>query len=239
MRTGILAGVMLAIGGCALDETASDAREVFVDRAWPALSGCVGCHNGQPGIEFLAPGTPDLAYESLFTYQPPVIDLASPPSSLLVSMGKHTGPALQPYQSTALLEWLDAERSARLGPDAPPIVIGPTDLVLGVMNTIDLARAGAPGAALRFVPGSLGDSGITLEHIELVTGAAPIHLAHPLFVTNPPQHDPIPDSLDQFAYVDDVVDPWSTFELGAAVFVGFTPADPLAVHVRALEVMTP
>src|SRR5262245_32817853 len=93
MRTGILAAAMLAVGGCALDETTTDAREVFVERAWPALGGCVPCHNGQPGIDFLAT-TPDVAYETLFTYQPPVLDLGSPASSLLVSMGKHTGPAL-------------------------------------------------------------------------------------------------------------------------------------------------
>jgi hypothetical protein len=237
MRTGILAA-MLAVGGCALDETAADAREVFVARAWPALGGCVPCHNSQPGIDFLAT-TPDVAYETLFTYQPPVLDLASPPSSLLVSMGKHTGPALGQTQANAVLVWLDAERGSRLGDEPPVIAIGPTELVLGVMNTIDLADAGAPGAALRFVPGSLGESGITVEHIELVTGAAAIHLAHPLFVSAPVQHDPIPDPLDRFAYVDEVVDAWSTFELGAAVFVGFVPTDPLAIHVRALEVMSP
>jgi hypothetical protein len=152
-------------------------------------------------------------------------------------MGKHTGPALDSTQATAVLEWLDAERTSRLGAEPPAVAVGPTDLVLGVLNTIDLADAGAPGAALRFVPGSLGDSGITMDHIELVTGAAEIHIAHPLFVTNPAQHDPIPDPLDRFSYVDEVVGAWTTLELGAAVFVGFRPTDPLAVHVRALEVM--
>jgi hypothetical protein len=237
MRLGILA-VVAAIGGCAVDETPADARAVFVERAWPALAGCVGCHASQPGIEFLAPGTPD-AYDTLFTFQPPVIDLASPPSSLLVTMGQHTGPALAPNRATAVLDWLDAERAARVGPEAPAAAIGPAELVLGVLNTLDLGPAGAPGAALRFVPGSLGESGITMEHIELVTGPAAIHIAHPLFVTNPAQHDPIPDPLDRFAYVDEVVEPWTALELGAAVFVGFAPTDPLAVHVRTLEVMSP
>jgi hypothetical protein len=238
MRTGMLAAAMLAVGGCALDETAADAREVFVTRAWPALASCVGCHNNQPGLEFLAPGTPD-AYDTLFAHQPPVLDLESPPSSLLVSMGKHTGPALTPERTAAVLEWLDAERAARVAPEPPAITLGPATVVLGVVNTIDLAPAGVPGAVLRFVPGVLGESGMTLENIELSTGATAVHIAHPLFVSHPAQRDPIPDPLDRFSYLDEVVEPSTTLELGAAVFLGFAPTDPLAIHVRTLEVTSP
>src|SRR5688572_14417360 len=86
------------VAGCLGEPTTTGttilpAREQFAAKAWPTLVGCAGCHGKQPAIDFLAPGTVDGAYESLFDFQPPVIDLDVPVSSLLLTMGKHTGPA--------------------------------------------------------------------------------------------------------------------------------------------------
>lgn len=236
MRLGVFVAVATA-SGCGVGATTDDARDMFVDRAWPALGQCVGCHQAQPSVDFLAPGTPEEAYDTLFAFQPPVLDLGSPSASLLVTMGQHTGPALAPADATAVLDWIDAEHAARLAAPSPPIAIGPIALVLGTTNTIDLAPLGLPGAVVRFVPSALGQSGIAIADLELVAGAGAIHVAHPLVVSNPAQHEPVPDPLDQFADVDTIVAPGKTLALGDALFVGFSPTDPLAIHVRALEVL--
>lgn len=236
MRSGMLVAIAAATG-CGVGATTDDARDVFVERAWPALTACVGCHQAQPSVDFLAPGTPEEAYDTLFAFQPPVIDLGSPASSLLVTMGRHTGPALAPVNATAVLDWIDAERAARIEAPPPPLAIGPITLVLGTTNSVDLGPLGAPGAVVRFVPTALGESGLAINDLELVAGPAAIHVAHPLVVTNPAQHDPIPDPLDQLADVDTIVAAGTALALGDALLVGFRPTDPLSIHVRALEVL--
>src|SRR5262245_58268456 len=90
----LLATCVLA--GCDAAPPPETAQQLFTHRAWPALTVCTGCHAGQPTIDFLAPGTATGAYETMFAFQPPIVDVASPASSLVLTMGKHTGPALPP-----------------------------------------------------------------------------------------------------------------------------------------------
>src|SRR5215470_12433776 len=107
--------IAVCLLGCAIDPAGDPlpADQQFVMKAWPALSRCVGCHGTQPAIDFLAPGTAKEAYMTLFAFQPPIVDVESPASSLLLTMGKHTGPPLAADESEALLGWLEAERAAR------------------------------------------------------------------------------------------------------------------------------
>ncbi|HEY5947168.1 MAG TPA: hypothetical protein VIV40_16810, partial [Kofleriaceae bacterium] len=91
---GLLVACAL-LSGC-LDEAASvptamTARERWNTQAWPALTACASCHGSQPAIDFFAPGTVDGAYTTVFDFQPPVLDVSAPASSLLLTMGKHTG----------------------------------------------------------------------------------------------------------------------------------------------------
>jgi hypothetical protein len=236
MRAGIIAAATLA--GCGVGGADDgDGRALFVERAWPALGRCVGCHQRQPGVDFMAPGIADAAYDTMFAFQPPVLDVADPASSLLLTMGPHTGPALAPLETEALLGWLDVEHAARTSPGLPPVVIGPVTLQLGQLNTIDLAAAGAPGATLRFVPDMAGP-GLYLGGLELVAGAAPVRLTHPLFVSHPIAAAAVPDPLDRFADVDAVAMPGGLpFDLGAALFLELAATDPVTIHARSLEVM--
>ncbi|TMQ13787.1 MAG: hypothetical protein E6J91_17375 [Deltaproteobacteria bacterium] len=130
------AGVLIAaLIGCASDPSPTlSAQQLFATRAWPALGRCAGCHATQPTIAFLAPGTPTEAYATMFAFQPPIVDVASPASSLVLTMGQHTGPALLPGDADAILAWLDAEHAERVPDPGMAVTFGPIDLALDMVN---------------------------------------------------------------------------------------------------------
>jgi hypothetical protein len=208
-------------------------EQQFATRAWPALAQCVGCHATQPSIDFLAPGTPEGAYTTVFGFQPPVVDVESPASSLVLTMGKHTGPALVPAAADALLAWLEAEREARVPDGGEPVVIGPTPVVLGAPNTIEL---GVDGAKLRFVPEAAA-GGLSLSQLELVAGPRGLRVVHPLFTSEPAIGDARVDTSDRYGDLDLELAANAVEELGggAALFYTFPPSDPLTIHFRKLE----
>src|SRR5262249_57658222 len=154
------------------------ARDTYTQRAWPALGVCVGCHGSQPAIDFLAPATPDGAYATIFGFQPPVIDLDSPAASLVLTMGKHTGPALTAPAAAAILEWIQRERDERARPTATPFIAGPVQPQLGATTTVDLGH----GATLTFAASAF-DGKLELDRIQIATTQAALHVVHPLFVS--------------------------------------------------------
>lgn len=210
------------------------ARDTFVQRAWPMLSSCVGCHATQPSIDFLAPGQADTAYKTLFDFQPPVIDVGAPSASLLVTMGKHTGPALGTDASNAIIEWLTAEREERFGSAgadgeaAFELRVGPFMPTHGTPVQLD---TGINGATLTLVTEPT-EAGLYFKRITL---AAPngIKLRHPLFVSRPAH--PIVDEIDRFSEVDVKLAPSTTLELGPAWFLSFTANEYLSIHFQTLE----
>src|SRR5258706_14836424 len=114
-REASVVGACIALTACLVADPSTppsqqSARDTYMQHAWPALTYCVGCHGSQPAIAFLAPGTPEAAYDTGFMFQPPVIDLESPAASLMLTIGKHTGPALMPQDAATIHPWLDAER---------------------------------------------------------------------------------------------------------------------------------
>lgn len=209
------------------------AGQQFETKAWPALGRCVGCHGSQPAIDFLAPGTAQGAYATVFAFQPPIVDVESPASSLLVTMGKHTGPPLLPSEADAVLAWLEAEREGRIPDNGHPVTIGPVTLALGTLNTIDLGL----GATLRFVPAAAPAGGLSLTQLALVAGPGGLHAAHPLFTSKPALGAPRIDTADTFGDLDlDLAA--NAIELlggGTALFTTFAPTDPLTLHFRTLE----
>jgi len=239
--------------GC-LDEAAQTpvstptAREQFDSRAWNALAACAACHGKQPGIDFLAPGTASGAYESLFAFQPPVIDLDVPGSSLLLTMGKHTGPAMSNTAAAPVLEWLQAERDQRVTGtdgtwrpdgsqprrDGPPREhrgpggAGPSSPAPATPITLDL---GVTGATLTIVT-EASERGLYAKRITLTSGTG-IRLTHPLFVSRPLH--PILDESDRFGDLDLQLGAGKTVELGPAWFFSFDPADYVAIHFATLE----
>jgi hypothetical protein len=236
-RTALAAALISAACGgigCGASDPAPavSAPQLFATRAWPALGRCAGCHASQPAIDFLAPGTPTEAYATLFAFQPPIVDVASPASSLVLTMGQHTGPALLPSEAAAVLAWLEAERAERVPDPGTPVTFGPVDLALNAVNVVDLGR----GATLQFVP-SPSTEGVALRGIELTAGAAALHVVHPLFASQPSLGPPRIDTTDAFGDVDLDLAAGTGVALGggAAVFPGFDPGDPITIHFRTLE----
>lgn len=205
-------------------------REQFVEAAWPALVRCVGCHAKQPTIDFLAPGDVELAYTSVFEFQPPVLEVEAPSSSLLLTMGEHTGPALTAPESAAVLGWLETEKTARAGTAELPVVIGPVVPVIGSLTTVDLGF----GASLEFVampyPG-----GLYLSELQLTAGPSRLRVVHPLFVSRPEAGELVLDPVDRFGELDVELQPGEIEPLGAAVFSTFASTDPFTIHFRTLE----
>ena len=203
------AGVLIAaLIGCASDPSPTlSAQQLFATRAWPALGRCAGCHATQPTIAFLAPGTPTEAYATMFAFQPPIVDVASPASSLVLTMGQHTGPALLPGDADAILAWLDAEHAERVPDPGMAVTFGPIDLALDMVNVVDLGRG------------------------------ATLHVVHPLFASHPSLGPPRIDTSDAFGDVDLDLAAGAAVALGggAAVLPGFDPGDPITIHFRTLE----
>ena len=228
------AGVLIAaLIGCASDPSPTlSAQQLFATRAWPALGRCAGCHATQPTIAFLAPGTPTEAYATMFAFQPPIVDVASPASSLVLTMGQHTGPALLPGDADAILAWLDAEHAERVPDPGMAVTFGPIDLALDMVNVVDLGR----GATLGFVP-SPSVEGLALRRIVLTAGAAALHVVHPLFASLPSLGPPRIDTSDAFRDIDLDLAAGAAVALGggAAVLPGFDPGDPITIHFRTLE----
>lgn len=206
------------------------ARAKFEHEGWAALDRCLQCHKATPSIAFLAPGTVGEAYTSLLDFQPPVLDLGSPSSSLLLTMGQHRGPALTPQESAALLGWIQAERTARIPDAEQPAMVGPIQPALNAMVTADL---GLPGAQIRVMATPF--AGLYLSRIDLVAGAGGLHVVHPLFVSKPAGGDIVLDDLDRYRDLDLDLDPGETVELGASAFLPFAATDPLTIYFRTLE----
>ena len=230
MRAIVFASVLLS--GC-LDEAMSSeasltARDRWTQQAWPALSSCVGCHGSQPAIDFFAPGDADGAYATVFEFQPPVIDVDAPASSLLLTMGKHTGPALDPTSAAAVLAWLQAERDERVPDTGESVRVGPFLPALGTQMTIDLPVGGAKLT----MTAEAGEIGLYVSRLTVSAGSG-VKLAHPLFVSRPPK--PVLDDIDRFADIDLTLDMGKTLELGPAAFLAFDPNDYLTIHFKTLE----
>jgi len=206
------------------------ARAKFEKAGWASLDRCLQCHKATPTIDFLAPGTMAEAYTSLFEFQPPVLNLEAPSSSLLLTMGQHRGPALTPEESTALLGWLEAERTARVPEAEQPMAVGPIQPQLNTMVSADL---GFPGAQIRVTAAPF--DGLYFSKIDLVAGPAGLHVVHPLFVSKPAGGDIVLDDLDRYRDLDLDLDPGETVELGASAFLPFAATDPLTIYFRTLE----
>lgn len=213
-----------------MDAPVTSAREMFLQQAWPALTSCAGCHASQPAIDFLAPGTADGAYETLFAFQPPVVDVEVPAASRLLTMGKHTGPELGREAAVEVLAWLQAERDERLGGDGttdPNLRVGPFMPEHGVATKFDLPN----GASLTVVT-EPSEGGLYFKRITIQSGTG-LTLRHPLFVQRPAE--PIVDEIDRFAEVDLALGAGDVVELGPAWFLSFTANEYLSIHFKTLE----
>ena len=228
-----IAAAIASSTGCVVPTTDTptlSAHDMYMQQAWPALGQCVGCHGSQPAINFLAPGTPDGAYTTMFGFQPPVIDLDSPAASLVLTMGKHTGPALDPQNAATILEWIQRERDARVTPTGTPIEVGPVQPQLGASMGVDLGH----GARLSFTASAF-DGKLELDQIQIATTSSALHVVHPLFVSRPTGAPAVVDLADHFDDVDVVIPAGMTQSLPSATFLSFAATDPITIHFLDLE----
>jgi hypothetical protein len=95
-------------------EPTTDAERIFVEDVLPILeASCGGCHaEAQLGGEaFLAGETWVEIRQSLLASRVGDLDI-EPHNSPLVTKGVHSGPYLTAAQTSAIIEWLEAERAA-------------------------------------------------------------------------------------------------------------------------------
>jgi hypothetical protein len=222
----------MLLSGC-LGEAMSEpqlftAQERWTFEAWPSLAVCASCHSAQPSLDFLAPGTAESAYTTVFEFQPPVIDIGAPGSSLLLTMGKHTGPALEPGAAAMVLAWLEAERDERVPDLGSSVRVGPFLPTIGTLMTLEL---GVGGATITMMP-ELGEAGLYMSQLRLYAGAG-LRVKHPLFVSRPPK--PVLDEIDRYADLDLSLASGEVLELGPAAFLSFDPDEYLSIHFKTLE----
>jgi hypothetical protein len=157
-----------------------------------------------------------------------VIDVGAPASSLLLTMGKHTGPALGADAAALVLAWLEAERDERVPELGTAVRVGPFLPTLGEPMTLEL---GVAGATITLMP-ELGEAGLYMSKLTLNAGDG-LRAKHPLFVSRPPK--PVLDEIDRYADLDMVLAATAELELGPAAFLSFDPNEYLSIHFKTLE----
>jgi hypothetical protein len=234
-RSMIVVAAGASLTGCVVSDstptaTTLSAKDTYNQKAWPALNTCLGCHGSQPAIDWMAPGTQDGAYQTMFGFQPPVIDLDSPESSLVLTMGKHTGPAMLPADAATVLDWIQKERLERVTTTDTPVEIGPVTPPMGAVTNVDLGH----GATLSFTATAF-DGDLELDNVQIATTSAKIHVVHPLFVSRPLGKESVVDEVDRYDDVDINIPAATVQPLLSATFLDFAATDPITIHFLKLE----
>jgi hypothetical protein len=111
--------VALLLAGCVENEdtapTRTLAQRAFIAEALPVLQQqCVACHgNATNVLGFMAGETADEIRLNLVSSGE--VNIVTPTSSRLLTKGAHSGPYLTAAETSALLEWITAERDERQG----------------------------------------------------------------------------------------------------------------------------
>lgn len=270
VRLTATTAAVLMIAGCTglIDDgdggdAKAQARVAWMKKAQPVIrDNCLSCHNGtQAGIGFVEGADPAAQREALLAYEPAVVNLEAPQSSRLLTKGQHNGPALLANQASALLDWIQLEKTANTDGGGgvttlqtarfrPQICTGglPGEATCPVNDVAldDLAPGlGIPGGKLRFVAQALG-SGLYVNNLKLLPGPNGAYIEHPLFVSYPANGEPMPDTIDRFFNVKmnlmagvPADDPSTQIAGGTAAFVGFVATDEIAIHFRKAEAYIP
>ncbi len=223
-----------ADAGAAPGDGGDEAHARFISDVKPILdANCAGCHNqeGAAGPAFLKP----IMYDTL-TATPGMVT-ATPSESLLVTKGKHEGPAFTTGQAAIVLQWLTVE-AAKLPPDmGSSVTTQPMPLKMGA-NKVDLGAL-APGLTGDSLTFDLSLIGSTLELSNITvdaSGAHGVHVAHPLFIVVSGGKQE-PDPVDSFASLDLKVAQGNMTALGPGTLFldGVGALDQLAIAFHTLE----
>ena len=229
----VAAGASLT--GCVVSDSqppaSLSAKDTYNQKAWPALNTCLGCHGSQPAIDWMAPGTQDGAYQTMFGFQPPVISLDSPESSLVLTMGKHTGPAMEPAAAATVLDWI-AEGAARArdhhrhsGGSRPGIAAD------GRVTNVDLGH----GATLHLHGDRVRQRPRARQRRDLDDVREDSRRPPAVRVASARQGRPIVDEVDRYDDIDIDIPAASVQPLLSATFLDFAASDPITINFLALE----
>ncbi len=216
MSALVAIGAISSLSGCLGEVVTKDpggpvtatAKSKFIEVALPQLTtaACTTCHASDPNYPFFAGADADAQYATLTASN--VVNFEAPESSRLLSKGAHSGQALTGEQSSAVLEWLTAERDERAGGVAPLLEtpeFTPLKCTGGVRgdatcptNTVALDSIGAPGASITFTYEQPTSTLTYLTYITLNAGSGGVFIEHPLFASIDSTGTVIPDDVDQF-----------------------------------------
>ena len=230
------------------------ARKAWITKAHPTLEmNCVSCHGGsRPEVAFIE-GAPDPYAQKtdLLSYEKMIVILSSPQTSELIKHGAHDGPALTASQASGIIEWMQAEREATPEMNGFPVkaaaipvmpcTAGAPGSPTCPYNEIPLDSLGAAGAKIQFTATDVSGS-IYLSNLAAIPGPMGVYLEHPIVVSVPAMGEPKLDPVDRFFNVmlnlpSGAPAAMQRIGNGAGSFVGFAPADPIAMYFKAVGPM--
>jgi len=209
------------------------------------------------GIGFLVGADPTAVQTALLAYAPAVVNFDAPVSSRVLSKGLHDGPALTASQSSAILQWLQAEKDANEhDPDHPQVVYktkaiapmictgGDPDSATCPTNHVSLGDVAEVGPQLAGVDISFNAqalSSLYVTNLKLNGGTSGVYLEHPLFVSLPANAEPYPDQIDRLFDVKENLAANMTDQLngGTHSFAGFVPTDMIEIHFKVISAYKP
>ncbi len=216
MSALVAVGAISSLGGC-LGEvvtkepggtTGASAKSKFIEVALPQLTAaaCTSCHASDPNYPFFAGADAEAQYLTVTGSN--VVNFEAPESSRLLTKGLHSGQPLTTEQSSAVLQWLSAERDERAGGVAALLEtpeFTPLKCTAGVggdptcpINTVALDSIGAVGAKITFVYEQPTSTLTYLTDITLSAGPNGVFIEHPLFASIDAAGKVTPDDVDQF-----------------------------------------
>lgn len=227
VRTSLLLAGLL-ISGCSLepleptvltelDADEIDPKAIFTKRVQPEISKSCSCHYTKQMdiLPFLDnPNEPDKDYAKITGYSSGKFLTAVPEQSLLLTKGKHQGPAFNDVQFLAVRGWLDVEATTRgLGkgsPTTPSVPIRDGEYFLAIDKfTKD------PLSKITFSMKAGSSNAFVVSNLQITAGPATgIKVKHPRFVFLTAAGT-TPDPSDALQTVDLTVMQSQTSTLGA------------------------
>jgi hypothetical protein len=269
VRLSAAGALMIALVGCTglvdggsdgLTPQQRDARQKWQQSALPVLrQDCMSCHNGsRASVGFLI-GDDDIAiHDTLLAFQPPVVNLEAASSSQIVTKGLHEGPQMTADETSAVLDWLFAERvSANHDPAHPVAQLQTKKFAVQLCTGGDPGSATCPtnhvsldgvptdgtvltGAEIAFTAQPLGNS-LYVTNLVATGGASGFYAEHLLFVSLPATGEAFPDQIDRYyaLKLNVAAGKSNPIDGGTEDFVGFAPTDMVEIHFKTLTAFKP
>lgn len=189
-----------------------EGRQLF-EAMLPTLDATCGgaCHAQGAGGAPLWLGPPDPFVSAV---QFPGIVVSNPAASIVLTKGRHEGPALQDPLLTQVTQWLNVEAAA-----LPVTVLAQTPpfTVASGSNDIDCSPAGVAGVHITF-DAAISGSLLTLTNLDIVAPTATgVHVVYPIFAILPASGPEIDDS--SFSNEDQTVEAGQTAPLGPGTLI--------------------